>query len=146
MTTQDAVDCATELYRSEGYEVTAPPPSDHLPPFAAALGMDLYATKGEEHVLIRAVPSRHELKGDEKTVHAATVLENRSDGWRLDVVILSPVYPDGPLHVIDLTDAEQPLRVVDRPPGAPARTGPTPVELNPSRSADPASADTTPRT
>lgn len=86
----NAVEYAAQLYRDRGYAVTVHPAAPAVPPFAADLGMDLYAAKGDEHVLVRAVLTTDELRDDGRSERAAEALQHRDDGWRLDLVVLNP--------------------------------------------------------
>lgn len=115
MTSSDAVEHAARFYRDRGYQVTVRPPAEHLPPFAADLGMDLYATNGDEHVLIRAVVTAADLRGDEAAMRAAQALQDRTDGWRLDLVVLNPDNPSPRRVVLDLTNGSVTKRVLDTP-------------------------------
>lgn len=83
-----AIENVADKYRFEGYQVTVRPKANQVPSFAAGLPVDLLASKGDEHVLVRVKESMEELRKDPESVRIAEAISAQA-GWRFDVVVLS---------------------------------------------------------
>src|SRR5262249_53639283 len=88
MDLEKEIERVAQQYRDEGYVVVTHPDADHLPGFAADLGADILAARGNEKALIQVKKTRADVEADPTISRRAKVI-GKQPGWRYDLIVLN---------------------------------------------------------
>jgi hypothetical protein len=88
MDLEKEIERVAQQYRDEGFVVVTHPDADHLPDFAADLGADILATRGNEKALVQIKKTRADVEADPTISHRAEVI-GKQPGWRYDLIVLN---------------------------------------------------------
>jgi len=88
MDLEKEIERVAQQYRDEGYVVVTHPEADHLPDFAAELGAEILAARGNEKALVQIKKTRADVEADPTISHRAEVI-GKQPGWRYDLIVLN---------------------------------------------------------
>lgn len=82
------IEQVAQQYRDEGYAVVTHPDAEHLPAFAADLGAEILAARGNEKALVQVKKTRADVEADPMILLRAEVI-GKQPGWRYDLIVLN---------------------------------------------------------